>query len=351
ATPAAPAAAPAKSTSDHLPGSPVLVTGAAGFIGRRVVQLLVKAGHTVRRLDLPGPLQAAPFPESAGRLSGANLPAQSGVAPAEATHTIGGRGDDVACDLADPQNAAKLDAAVQGIRTVVHLAGVMQEFDATIEAVNLNGSKRLIEACTRGDVRRFIYLSSTGADTGRSKYLRACLIVEELLHAQRRMEEMILRCSPVFGVGDHFLTPIIRLFRSRKPLIPCLTNGWQVFNPIFVDDVAAIVGKLVNDEKAPPKTYTLGGNQPVELLDVFNMVQDATKRIKGVIHSPPFLTGLALPIGNLLWPEARMTLDFANTLQKDTLLVQGEQNQTASLLQSAPATLDGELPRVVEQTP
>lgn len=310
------------------PGSPVLVTGAAGFIGKRVVQLLLKAGHRVRCLDLPGKLNSTLWPaagESAPEL--------------------------VPVDLADKNSAAQLIAAVKDIRTVVHLAGVMQEFDGSIDEINVNGSKRLIDACEKGDVRRFLYISSTGAESGRSKYLRACLEIEQVLQQQNRMEEIILRCSPVFGVGDHFLTPIIKLFRSKKPAIPCLLNGWQVFNPIFVDDVATIVGKLVADVKSPPQIYQLGGVQPIELLDVMGLVQVATQRVKCILHSPPFLTPLLLPLGNLLWPEARITLDYANTLAKDTLLVEGEANHAPALLQSRPALLEQELPRVVEQTP
>lgn len=315
---------------DGKADAPVLVTGGAGFIGRRVVQLLTKAGHTVRRLDLPAALAATPAPFAQG--PGGSLP-------------------DVACDLANADADKALDQAVQGIRTVVHLAGVLQDGAHTIEAVNVKGTERLLKACERSDVRRFIYLSSTGVETGRSRFLRSCQAVEAMLDQQTRLEEMVLRCSPVFGVGDHLLTPIIKLFRSGKWAIPCLQNGWQTFNPIFVDDLATIIGKLVNDAKAPPNTWTLGGTQPVALIDLMTMVQDATHRVKCILHSPPFLTLLALPIGNLLWPEARMTLDLASTIHKDTLLVDGEENQTPGLLQSLPTSLDSELARVVEQTP
>ncbi|HTL51705.1 MAG TPA: NAD-dependent epimerase/dehydratase family protein [Planctomycetota bacterium] len=316
------------SEGDLKPGSPVLVTGGAGFIGRRVVQLLSKAGHSVRRLDLPAALQATPGPAL----------------------RAGDAGGDVACDLADPNCAAALDSALKGVRTIVHLAGILQDGEHTVEAVNLEGSLKLIAACERSDVRRFVYLSSSGAATGRSRYLNACLAVEEALQEQTRMEEMILRCSPVFGVGDHLLTPIIKLFKSKKWAIPCLQNGWQTFNPIFVDDVASIIGKLVGDEKAQPNIWTLGGTQPVALIDMMTMVQDATHRVKCILHTPPFLTMLALPLSNLLWPEARMSMDLANTIAKDTLLVDGEENQTQGLLQSLPTSLESELARVVEGT-
>ena len=112
----------------------VLVTGAAGFVGRALCPALAAAGHEV--------------------IAGV----REGTAPpgAHAHRTLG--------DLAEERS---LDAAVAGVDAVVHLAArahMMRETAADplilYRRVNVDGTRRLAEAAARADVRRFVLMSS-----------------------------------------------------------------------------------------------------------------------------------------------------------------------------------------------
>ncbi len=116
----------------------ILVTGGAGFIGRRVCARLVAAGYSVRVLD-----------SLIGQVHGENRPDLPGV---ELIH-------------ADVRNADAVLAAVKGVDSVVHLAaevGVGQSMYAIERYVSVNevGTAVLFEALIKHTVRRVVTASS-----------------------------------------------------------------------------------------------------------------------------------------------------------------------------------------------
>ncbi len=114
----------------------ILVTGATGHIGNVLVRELVRRGHSVRTLLLPGedltPLQDLPVE----RLEG---------------------------DVLDP---ASLEAAVRGVSEVFHLAGlisILPGMRPLLHRVNVVGTQNMLKASRQAGVRRFIYTSSIHA--------------------------------------------------------------------------------------------------------------------------------------------------------------------------------------------
>jgi nucleoside-diphosphate-sugar epimerase len=124
--PDAPAAAPER-------GERCLVTGASGFLGGHLVQRLAAEGHAVRCLVRAG----------------------SDTSLLEAL--------DVELAVGDLTVAASLEAAVDGCRRVFHCGALVSDW-ATVEeitAVNVRGTRSLIEACAASSVRRFVHVSTT----------------------------------------------------------------------------------------------------------------------------------------------------------------------------------------------
>ncbi|MFW9974523.1 MAG: NAD-dependent epimerase/dehydratase family protein, partial [Candidatus Thorarchaeota archaeon] len=111
----------------------VLVTGATGFIGRRVASKLLEEGHDV-------------------------------VALVRASSNTEGLPKDIEIREADLFDIPSLENAIQGVKVVYHFAAYFDFYPRDKELmfrVNVEGTKNLMNACVGTEVERFIYCSST----------------------------------------------------------------------------------------------------------------------------------------------------------------------------------------------
>lgn len=150
---------------------PVLVTGATGCVGRALIPKLVEAGGQVRvyvRRDAPE------YRELGVK-----------VAIGEADHE------------------GRLESALEQVHTLVHLTGgPSPDGDVTVEWLNLDTTEVALKAAENAEVRRVLFLSPVGADSGsRHPYLNAKGRAEELVLASR-LEHAIFRCAPIWAAGS-----------------------------------------------------------------------------------------------------------------------------------------------------
>lgn len=184
----------------ELPPVDALVTGAAGFLGRRLVARLREQGRTVRVLVR----RAVP--------AYANDP---GI------QTVVG-------DLGDPRI---VDHAVRGAPTVYHVGAAMRGGPRDFEAGTLWGTRNVVEACVAHAARKLVYVSSmsvydhAGRDPAakmteasafephpewRGAYTRTKLDAEHCVRDaidNRGLPAVILRPGQIFGPGAEQVTP------------------------------------------------------------------------------------------------------------------------------------------------
>ncbi|UGY91521.1 NAD-dependent epimerase/dehydratase family protein [Streptomyces gobiensis] len=194
-----------------------LITGATGFIGRRLVHHLVEHGHDVtalvrRELRLPG----------------------------------------VRLTYGDLATGAGLDAAVQDAEHVIHLAGVTKApSSAGYAEVNTEGTRRLCTALARlPRPPRLVYCSSLAAvgpgrqrradeePTPVSAYGRSKLGGEHALREiADRVPGVIVRPPIVYGPGDHGFLPHL-VTAVRTGFLPAVGRpGPRHYSLIHVDDL------------------------------------------------------------------------------------------------------------------
>ncbi|NVB39598.1 NAD-dependent epimerase/dehydratase family protein [Pseudenhygromyxa sp. WMMC2535] len=180
----------------------VLVTGATGKVGSRLIPRLVRQGKRVRALvrDLE---RGAPL-----------------------------RGESVELALGDLLDPESLRAAVRGVDTVVHCAAFFR--GATPEqahAVNEQGTRLLAEAAREASVRRFVFISTclvygpkqgalTDEDASCSPvdaYPRSKLAAERLLLTMEGLDVRVLRLPFVYGDGDPHIAEAVPLMRHFPP--------------------------------------------------------------------------------------------------------------------------------------
>lgn len=168
--------------------STVLVTGATGQLGRSLVGVLAKRGHEVRAMS---------------RRPGADL------------------------IVAELTTGAGLADAVRGADAVIHAATGWRE---RAYAVDVTGTRRLVDACEEAGVRHLIYTSIVGVDRNPHAYYAA------KLEAERTVARSGLPYSIVRGAQFHTLVAYLLTMARRGPVCP-IPAGW-VFQPVDVDEFA-----------------------------------------------------------------------------------------------------------------
>jgi NADH dehydrogenase len=205
--------------------APILVTGASGAIGSRVVDELRRTGWPVRCL-----VRRRPVDNADGLVQG---------------------------DLGD---GSTLDAAVHGAEVVLHLAAVTHARRSRdyIET-NLIGTRRLLEAAERHGVRRFVHGSSRSISEAGGAYSVSKRLAEEAVRAAP-VEHTIVRLSETYGTaGREGIDRIVSRAR-RGASIPVVGDGGDRLCPMHVDDAVAALAGAVDAPVAGDRTYALGGD-------------------------------------------------------------------------------------------
>lgn len=258
----------------------VLVTGAAGYLGREIVRALGAAGHE---------------PIAMVRAGGAQVP--------DAARTR-------YADLLDP---IALRQAVAGIDVVCHLAGLARARESLVDPlpffrVNTEGTVALLEAMAAADVSRIIF-ASTGAIYGTPErqpmseelpdapphpYASSKLAAEFAIEAQAgagAIGAIVVRLLNVAGGEDPDPTRLIpRTLAAAAEQTPLRINGdgTSVRDYLHVKDAAEAFLACVEQVPARGKStrYNIGSGTGTSILDVVAAVERVTGRPVPVLHGP-----------------------------------------------------------------
>lgn len=189
----------------------IAITGATGFIGQRLAQALLRAGHEVRALTR-----------------------QPSAALSPAVQQIPG-------DLADPD---ALGSLVRGVDVVMHLAGAVRGAKAAdFDRPNVEGTRNLLLQMQReAPGSPLLFISSLAArEPDLSHYAASKWQAEQLLgELGGGRPWLILRPPAVYGPGDREMLPVFR-FMARTGIAPCAGKRSDRLSLIFVDDLVAAV--------------------------------------------------------------------------------------------------------------
>ncbi|MEU7513013.1 NAD(P)-dependent oxidoreductase [Streptomyces sp. NPDC042898] len=207
----------------------VLVTGASGFVGGAVLPLLRSAGAHVRVL--------------AHRRS---------VAPGSYAEVVDG-------DLGDP---ATLRGVCRDVDTVLHLASYIGKEEEGCVAVNVEGTRHLVEEAERAGVAKFVQLSTAAVyGNGPLRELREGGVeprpVSPTSRSRLRGEQFVLRAGGavlrpylVYGTGDRWVLPaLLRVVRALRSGLP--ERGAAMLSLTEVGDLAASLAHMA--VSTPPR--------------------------------------------------------------------------------------------------
>jgi uncharacterized protein YbjT (DUF2867 family) len=264
----------------------VLVTGATGFVGPKVANAIVDAGHEVRVLERkPGSWSKA------------------GIRCQEAAQG----------DMTDPQS---LRQAVEGRDVVVHLVAIRQGRPEQFERIMVDGNRSLIAAAKEAGVKRFVLMSALGT-TEKTKdlvpYYGAKWQQERDLEGSG-LEYVTLRPSFIFG-RDGGILPTFRRLAKLAPVTPIIGSGSQRIQPIWIDDLAAYYAAAVDKPEVANRTFELGGPDVVSWNEFWERLKQTLRVRRPSVHVPVGFMRLNALVTERLPGNIPLTRDLLKMLE------------------------------------
>jgi len=274
----------------------VLVTGSTGFLGRRVVQELLRHNHQVRCL--------------------VHTPGRERVFPPRSVDVQYGA-------VTDPDSLA---SACRGVDTIIHLAAIiLQRGQSTYDLINRQGTANVVVAGKEaGTVKELIQVSAIGATSSqRYPYLYSKWQAEQAVIGGG-LPYTIIRPSLIFGEGDEFINALASLVRIL-PLVPVIGTGRNRFQPIQVEDVARCISLALGRGDLKGKTVEIGGPERLSYNDILRLLAETLHKRRLWVHVPSplvwpsvMLMQKVLPKPPLNTEELRM-LSIRNVAELDTV--------------------------------
>ncbi len=292
--------------------SVVTVFGGTGFIGRHVVRRLAQMGLAIR---VPTRDQASVLP----------------------LRPMGEVGQIVGLDW-DPADPSRFDSLIDGSDAVVNLIGILAErSEGDFQRLQAELPGEIAKTSKRLNVRRFVQMSAIGAALDSpSEYAKTKAEGEERVREQLPWAPVV-RPSIVFGPGDGFFELFAGMARFA-PALPLIAGGTTKFQPVYVDNVAESVVRLLKGEGAEGATYELGGPSVYSFKELLRYILKVTNRRRFLVPLPMSIARMQARLAELL-PEPPLTRDQLLLLERDNVVSEDAKTLADLGIQATPIEL------------
>lgn len=271
-----------------MPDRLLLVTGASGYVGGRLVRALHERGERIRCLARRPDAVAARLPRG--------------------TEVVAG-------DVLDADTLAPALAGVDGAYYLVHSMGSTGDF----RDEDRRAAENFARAAEGAGVRRIVYLGGLGARTELSPHLASRQEVGDVLRASG-VTTVELRASIILGSGS-LSFEMIRALVERLPLL--VTPRWvsRRAQPIAIDDVLAYLVAAIDVPRDDSTVVEIGGPDRVTYLDLMREYARQRGLRRFFLRVPvltPHLSSLWLALVTPLY--ARVGRKLIDSIRYDTVV-------------------------------
>lgn len=275
-----------------MPRRHVLILGGTGFVGRHLVEHLLRERYRITVLS-------------------------RGVDPAK-KKLLSRDASIIEGDIGNPDF---LRAVLDDVDAVVNLVGILNEqgdSGAGFEHVYVELLDALLEAMRDMGVSRLLQMSALNAGTGHSHYLESRGRAEQRVRASK-LAWTLFRPSVIAGAGDGLFCRFDALLRYA-PLLP-MGRANARFQPVWIGDVTQAFVNALADDSHVGRSYNLVGPEVMTLAEIVRATARARRRLRAVLPLPESLGKLQAEIGEWL-PGKPISRDNWRSLQTDSTSVE-----------------------------
>jgi uncharacterized protein YbjT (DUF2867 family) len=269
----------------------VTVFGGTGILGRRIVRHLREQGFSVRT--------ATRHPDRAHLLFGRDEP----------------RITSVQCDIHDERSTA---AALAGAYAAVNAVSLYVERGSeNFHSVHVDAARRVARAARVAELARLVHISGIGADPNSSSLYIRKRGEGELAVRHVFAEVTLIRPAVMFAPDDAFLTTVIGLLR-RLPIYPMFGRGLTRLQPVYAEDVAEAIARVLLSAQWHGPTFELGGPR-IYSYEEFLRTVAREANLKTMLVPVPFAAWSAIAGIAEILPSAPITRNQVELMRIDTV--------------------------------
>jgi nucleoside-diphosphate-sugar epimerase len=226
--------------------------------------------------------------------------------------------------------------ACKGVDGVLHLAALTHSCDnAEYFRVNREGTRSLISACKKNNVKKFVFISSVAASGDGGAYGLSKLESEKLL-CDSGLDWNILRPAEVYGPQmKEGIGKLISWVESLQ-FIPVIGDGSYLLSPVYIDDVVDAMAQVVMNADMTNQSLNLCGPEIISLSEIVNRLSKILGVRRQKIYIPVWIARLGVSLAS------SMKLGAFTPDQVPRLLCRKDQDisQTMKLISYSPRKLE-----------
>ena len=228
----------------------IAITGAAGFVGRHLINRLISEGHETVSIDVRYPTMEA--------------------------------GTCIDSDLSD---VSKLKEAFRDCDVVAHCAGINHEHGAqTFQRVHVEGTRNVVAAAKAVGVRKIVLMSFLRARPNcSSPYHESKWAAEEIVRSSG-LDYTVIKAGVVYGRGDHMLDHLSHALLTF-PIFALVGLREKSVRPLAIEDLVYVMRAAIVDRRLKSQTIALLGAEEIYL-------SEAVRRVAQVLGKQPLMFSL-----------------------------------------------------------
>lgn len=267
----------------------IAVLGGSGFIGTHLTMFLLQMGYHLRLLH--------------------HTTDPDYVSPRGQIESVQG-------SINDPD---ALERCFTGCSHVYHLVGIIAETRTkTFRHTVAEGTQVVIDAAKEAGVAKIIYLSALGAsEEADTAYFRTKWEAERAV-IDSGLGYTIFRPSIVYGARDQFINKLASMI-TYSPVVPVIGGGKYRLQPVYVEELAAVMAQASRLDRTDGKIYEVGGPEQLTYLEILDIIKRVLGRKRLTVHIPISWAMMAAAVTEKVLKPAPLTRDQIRMLEKESV--------------------------------